>query len=249
LNSYKRLSTEAYDIDKPVAPESALNFYLGYAEDATQPILEPMCGSGRFLVPLLERGFDIDGVDASPHMLESCRTRCRERGLTPTLYEQFLHNMEVPRAYGLVFIPAGSLSLIIDRDRLKESLRRIHAVMLPGAKFLAEVVMPPSDESHNWPWGGRWFQRPDGAKIVLSWLGHYDAGERVSRNIHRYELIKDGRLLETEFEDFDIRHYDPPEFQAVLETGGFTDVRVVRRYGSEENSAPDEEIVFECTRP
>ena len=42
-----------------------------------------MCGSGRFLIPLLKRGFDIDGVDASPHMLQACRDHCQRLGLTP----------------------------------------------------------------------------------------------------------------------------------------------------------------------
>lgn len=44
-----------------------LNFYLEYAQTITTPILEPMCGSGRFLIPMLEQGFNIEGFDASPH--------------------------------------------------------------------------------------------------------------------------------------------------------------------------------------
>jgi len=52
-----------------------------------------MCGSGRFLVPLAEAGFDIDGVDASPDMLDSCRRKCRERDLSPALLEQFLEDV------------------------------------------------------------------------------------------------------------------------------------------------------------
>jgi hypothetical protein len=61
MNSYQKLCTEFYDIDKPSAPSDALNFFLHYAEKANGPILEPMSGSGRFLIPLLERQFDIDG--------------------------------------------------------------------------------------------------------------------------------------------------------------------------------------------
>ena len=95
MNSYQTLCTEFYDIDKPNAPEEALNFYLHYAENAAGPIIELMSGSGRFLIPLLERQYDIDGLDASSYMLHACQKSCRKKGLTPTLYEQFLDRLEL----------------------------------------------------------------------------------------------------------------------------------------------------------
>ena len=50
MNSYRRLCTEFYDIDKPRPPDEAFAFYRGRAEQVKGPILEPMCGSGRFLL-------------------------------------------------------------------------------------------------------------------------------------------------------------------------------------------------------
>jgi hypothetical protein len=38
---YRVLCTEFYDLDKPFAPEDALQCYLQYAEEAKGPILEP----------------------------------------------------------------------------------------------------------------------------------------------------------------------------------------------------------------
>ena len=46
-------------------PKDAYDFYLSYAKEANGPILEPMCGTGRFLLPLLAAGFKIEGFDAS----------------------------------------------------------------------------------------------------------------------------------------------------------------------------------------
>ena len=50
-----------------------LNFYLSYAEKGKK-ILEPLCGSGRFLVPFVERGLDISGIDLSNEMLQKFKT-------------------------------------------------------------------------------------------------------------------------------------------------------------------------------
>jgi SAM-dependent methyltransferase len=208
-----------------------------------------MCGSGRFLIPLLEHGLDVDGVDASPHMLEACRRRCRDRGLTPTLYQQFLHDLDVSRRYALVFIPAGSFGLIVDPNRVRESIRRIHEVMSPGAKLVLEVEGPPSEESYEYPWSGRWVTRADGAKIVLSSTGGYDAESHVAYCINRYELVRDGRLVETEFEDFDVRHYDRAEFRALLTSAGFTELAEWRLHEFTQPGDGDADVVFEATKP
>ena len=79
------LCTRYYDLDKPTAPPGALDFYLEHARNANGAIFEPMCGTGRFLIPILERGFDIEGADASPQMLAVCREKCRARKLDPKL--------------------------------------------------------------------------------------------------------------------------------------------------------------------
>ena len=56
-NYYGSLCTEMYEILHESAPGDELNFYLSYAEKGMS-ILEPLCGSGRFLIPFLERGFE-----------------------------------------------------------------------------------------------------------------------------------------------------------------------------------------------
>jgi hypothetical protein len=248
MNSYGKLCTEYYDIDKPHAPPKALDFYLRYAEQADGPILEPMCGSGRFLIPLLERGFDVDGTDASPDMLQACRDRCQRLGLAPTLHEQLLHELEVPRRYGLVLIPAGSFCLLTDPAEARESLRRIRMHMQPGAMLVLEIEQLQQRESGSEPWGGSWVERPDGARIVISWLGRYDADERISRGVNRYELIKDGELLETEFEELDLRYYAVDEFRDLLAASGFEAIQAHRAYALEPPTPADESVVFECVR-
>jgi ubiquinone/menaquinone biosynthesis C-methylase UbiE len=248
MNSYKKLCTEFYDLDKPRAPEEALTFFLQYAEKANGPILEPMCGSGRFLIPMLEWGFDVDGSDASSHMLRACRERCRSKGLNPILYEQFLEHLDLPRQYSLVIIPAGSFCLITEQSQINESLKRIYQLMLPGARFVLEIerLMPPPTQTGQW--SGRWVERSDGAKILISRLSHYYEVERVYRSIHRYELIKNGQLLEMEYEEFNLRLYDPAEFQALLEAHEFKEIKIFKAHQFRAPDEKDQSIIFECSK-
>lgn len=50
-NYYGSLCTELYELLHKEAPREELDFYLSYAEK-DKKILEVMCGSGRFLVPV-----------------------------------------------------------------------------------------------------------------------------------------------------------------------------------------------------
>jgi len=249
MQQYNRLSSEFYDLDKPDEPADAFHFYLEYAQAARGPILEPMCGSGRFLLPLLARGFDVDGVDASPSMLAACRARAAERQLTARLLEQKLEALELSRRYALAFIPAGSFGLISNEARALEALGRLYAALLPNGKLVLEVDRPAFETSTSWPWGGRWLKRADGALIVLSWLGQYAASQRISYSLHRYELVIDGRIVETEMEEFNLRAYEAQEFQVLLERAGFVDVKVLKAFEQRAPDPDDEGLVFECRRP
>ena len=81
--------TQVYEISKPTAPEDDLGFYKSYADEADDAILEPMCGTGRFLLPLAKGGYKIDGSDASEHMLDVIKRQERRFRLSaPSGYEQ-----------------------------------------------------------------------------------------------------------------------------------------------------------------
>ncbi|MFZ5897106.1 MAG: class I SAM-dependent methyltransferase [Myxococcota bacterium] len=242
MTSYGKLCTEFYEIDKPDPLPDALEFYLREAERAEGPILEPMCGSGRYLLPLLERGFDIEGSDTSAHMLAACRARAAKAELAPRLAEQALHQLESPQRYALIFIPSGSFCLITDPAVVRESLRRVYAALAPGGRFIAEIERrdPKKHSELSGTWGGRWVTRPDGAKIIINWLSQYAASTGVVSSVHRYDLVKDGRLVEQEYEDFELKLYDLSEFRELLRSGGFTQIQVVNAY---EGSPIDEEAL------
>jgi SAM-dependent methyltransferase len=256
MNCYLKLCTEFYDIDKPHPPADALEFYFGSAWQAKGLILEPMCGSGRFLIPLLEKGFDVIGADASSHMLAACREHLRSRKFAGRvdLRQQFLHELDISpnRDASLVLIPSGSLQLVTDMDHVRESLRRIFDVLRPGGTFVFEASIGKPKESASWPWGGRWITRPsDGARILISWLGHYDAVTSINCNLHRYELFKDGQLLATEIEEFDMRQYSADELRSLLEQAGFAQVRMFENFDPSKPASDSsrDEIVIECRKP
>jgi SAM-dependent methyltransferase len=250
LTNYGKLCTQFYDIDKPTAPPEELAFYLGHARQANGPVLEAMCGSGRFLIPMMQAGIDLDGVDASSDMLGACQRHCAERGLEPRLYQQFLHEMNLPRKYKLVFIPSGSFNLIADLTQVREALKRLHDALLPGGRLLLEVYVPENGIHHSSSnWTGRWVKRPDGVMLILSALGNnHDPQTRSGTSLLRYELFKDGQLIETELEEMTGRIYLSGECEALLREVGFVEVRTLKLHSDQAADQTDLEVTIECRR-
>ena len=65
----------------------------------------------------------------------------------------------------------------------------------------------------------------------------------------RYELFKNGRLVETELEDFAVRYYERDDFRRLLDTAGFVGIRAARPHDDAELGGEDNAVVFECSRP
>jgi SAM-dependent methyltransferase len=228
---YKRLLTQAYDIDKPDAPPEELAFYCHHIEAAQPPVLEVMCGSGRFLVPLLESGVDIDGVDLSEDMLAACRAKCDRRGVNPALHLQRVRELELPRRYGFAFCGGGSFGLIVDTDEARESLRRVFDHLLPGGTLLIEVETPTGPHRSG-AWQGRWWKRDDGATIANRQLNRYDPATRVETGLGVYELFADGVLVETELDEWVCRYWEPDELRGLLEGTGFVNINATKAFTS-----------------
>ena len=254
VSTYGNLCTEFYDIDKPEPPPDAFDFYLAEAERARGAILEPMCGSGRFLLPLLARGFDVAGSDASRAMLAACRTHARRLGLEPKLTQEKLDALTCDRSFGLIFIPSGSFCLITDEAAAFAGLVRMRELLAPNGRFIVEIERRDRARCSelSGTWGGRWVTRPDGAKIVLSWLSQYVAPTGISSSLHRYDLLKEGRLVAQEFEDFELKLYELSEFRTLLTRAGFTQIQALTPYSLEpvdERSSADAEdgVIFVCS--
>jgi len=252
---YGALMTEAYDLDKPEAPPVELAYYLRHIQACGGPVLEAMCGSGRFLVPLFEAGIDVEGVDASPDMLASCAAKCSERGLEARAYQQFVHELDLPRRYRLIFAGGASFGLIVDDDEVAESLWRLYGHLLPGGSLLIEIETPRTLEQRTNRRNAsrrslerRW-TRPDGAEIVLRPSGSYDPATRVLTGSGAYELLASGQRVAVEENAWACRYWDPDDFAARLSAAGFVSVNATKAFSDEALDGSERMVSFVVHRP
>nr|WP_253308604.1 class I SAM-dependent methyltransferase [Rickettsia endosymbiont of Ceutorhynchus assimilis] len=246
LDTYLSLCAEVYDLRRPTPPKDAYEFYRSYIKNAEGLILEPMCGSGRFLLPLIEEGFDIQGFDASPHMLKRLCHKAEVKNLKPNVWNGFIEDLAKPERYALIFIPSGSFCLIIDQEAVKSALKIFYDHLAEDGILLFE-----SDTINTAPttgiWGGSKWSREDGKMIIFSTCTTLK--DNICSSIGRYELIDNNKIICTEIEELKFRLYNQDELTILLHSVGFREVRAIKTFNKDRSPDEDDEIViFECKK-
>lgn len=124
--------------------EEDIPFYRELARRCGGPILEPMCGSGRILLPLARAGYRLTGVDVSPTLLQVARTKLAAAGLLGQveLLEADIRQPLQPGAFGLALIGLNSFMHLTSTNDQLAALRQIHAVLRPDGLLALDLFNP-----------------------------------------------------------------------------------------------------------
>lgn len=177
-----------------------------------------MSGSGRLQIPLMQRGYTVDGVDRSPSMLARCRERCATLGLSPELYEQSLEELSLPHTYATVIIALGSFQLIVAREAALKALKALRAHMAEESDLLIDIFVPDRTVDS---WITTTVRINNELEIRLTTRYLFDEQRQVADGICHYELLVDGQVKVREDELIEVVWYTDDEVRGLLAEAGF----------------------------
>ncbi|MCH9624214.1 MAG: hypothetical protein S4CHLAM27_05920 [Chlamydiia bacterium] len=247
LDTYLDLCTRVYDLDKKEVPEDAYAFYRSFM-DKKDRILEPMCGSGRFLLPLFKEGYNVDGFDASDSMLDALLIKAKDIGLEPNVSKRFVEDLNSKKKYDKIFIPCGSFGLIVDDNEVSLMLQKFYKMLNKGGKFLFEVEtftqVPDSfgsSESRVYKSGKE--------EMILATFCPSSFEHDIFTTFCRYELVQGNTIVKTEIEEFKRKLYDPELLLRRVKEIGFSQVVLHKAFVKEAlPEKGDDVVVFECKK-
>lgn len=242
-NYYGNLCTEMYEILHDKAPQDELDFYLSYAEK-NKKILEIMCGSGRFLVPFLEYGYNIRGVDFSVEMLEKLKLKAPEADVEYADIAKYTTNEQ----FDYIFISSGSVSLFTDMNLCQKILKKIKGLLAPAGKFVfaVDTIAAKCLDNDDYETSVS-VKMKNGFDLVLKTKNYFDVQQQIQFSPGIYELYDRDKLLKSEHMDFQTHLYKFGEMENYLREAGFTEIKTYSSF--EKEIAIDDccnMFLFEC---
>ena len=250
LETYAKLCVEFYDLEQHPNHMQALDFYMKYALQAVGPVLEPMCGSGRFFIPMLEKGIDIEGFDASIYMIDALKRKCADIGIKKVpVSHQFIQEFTSSKSYSLIFIPYGSWGLVTDRLQAECGLERMYRCLMHGGKLVVEIETVSSVPLPCGVLRRAVRKRADGSLLALSFVTSYNEKTQIFQSFSHYESIVNNCIQEREEELFEQYLYRFNEFEAMLYDVGFVEIKKFPAFNCTQKAGEDTPIIiYECLK-
>jgi len=128
------------------------------------PVLELAIGTGRLALPLVERGLEVHGIDASEEMVAKLREKPGGDSIPVTIGD--FADVAVDGAYSLVFVAFNTFYALGTQDDQLRCFANAAARLAEGGSFVVEVFVPD--------------------------LGRFDRGQRLQTNsISATEVVLD----------------------------------------------------------
>jgi len=193
--------------------------FAKHVPGSVERILEPACGTGRFLITLPARGYRVTGYDTSPEMLEYARRRVEEAGFArgdsdvPTAHDgvepsrigwaeileaDMVYAPIVPDGYDAALNSINSLGYLLTDREIVAHFRRTGMTLRPGGVYIAHLSCAHEGEV---PAGGEtWEHERDGVRVKTTW-SIFREELAARRSFQSWEMIVDDHGLVTRFWD------------------------------------------------
>lgn len=113
-------------------------------------LLEPACGSGRIVVEMARRGYDVSGFDLSEPSLEYLRNELKRQKLKGKIFKADMTKFRVPKRFDGAFCTYNSFRVLTTETAARSFLKSTAAAVRPGGLFfLGFHLAPPGIEPYG----------------------------------------------------------------------------------------------------
>ncbi len=114
-------------------------------------ILDLGCGTGNHIVPFLESGYRVTGMDASKEMLSRAKDKIKEKGFKVNFINARLQNIKVDKKFDLVTCLFSVIDYLTDEKDLNDMLRSVKGALKKESLFVFDFWQAQAVEKYYSP--------------------------------------------------------------------------------------------------
>ena len=190
-------------------------------------VLEPGCGSGRLLVPMAARGFEMVGIDASPQMLALTDGKLAERGLQAELIESDMSEFALSEPVDAAVCPIQTFAHLHSVTQSMRHLACVSRVLASNGLYLVQLGLsrldaftPTAPNQHN-----RWEFEFEGETVQSTWYGvEWNPRTHIETSRSEFEWLSGKDKGKVVYQDHSERVWDWDGWSSLIGLAGFQQV-------------------------
>ena len=241
--SFTKVAEFYDDLMRPVPYRMWVSYYLlllSMQEVKPKSMLDMCCGTGTMSEFMTREGFEVEGFDLSPDMIEMARSKAEKKKLSIRYEVADAATVEMERQYDSVFSFFDSFNNITDKEQLQSAFASAYRHLVPGGSFIFDMNTAYAFEEKlfnqqdlaktskvRYRWRGEWNPETRLIEVTMKFW----AGDQVFEEIHNQ------------------RAYGLEETVDMLMEAGFKDIRFFHSYTLQPPRSKSDRIHFCALRP
>ncbi len=123
------------------------DFLLGcfdkHAKRTVRRVFEPACGTGRLLIKLAQKGFEVAGNDLNEKAVAYCNRRLERSGFPPSVRVEDMSDFRVKRKFDAAFNMINSFRHLGSEESARSHLQCIAAGLARGGLYILGLHLTP----------------------------------------------------------------------------------------------------------
>jgi SAM-dependent methyltransferase len=177
-------------------------------------VLEPGCGTGRLVVEMAKRGYEMTGMDLNQKALAYGSSRLKRSKLQATMIQGDMTRFSLPVKYDAAFNPINTFRHLITEKQALDHLKCMALHLRPGAIYILGFHLLPPDGDLDCT--ERWTAKKGSTEIKFT-LRVREASRRTRiEHLRISMLVRQGDQTLRLRDDFPLRMYSAAQFKALL---------------------------------
>lgn len=223
-----------------------LHELMGRYPQRPSRVLDLACGTGNVAEILARMGYEVTGVDIAPGMIARAQAKAARHRLDIRYHVMDAAELHLPgETFDLCISLFDSLNYIVEPERLRSAVGRVHDHLRPAGLFVFDV-------NSVFALKNRFFDQEDldqRHRLRYVWRSEYDERSRLCTIRMRF-IYRGDDGADREFSETHIQYgYEESELRDALCDAGFADIRTYHAYTTAPVQPGTDRIFFVARRP
>lgn len=216
MNAYDKFSYYYDDVMASLRYEWWLDFIKPYVKPSDR-ILDLACGSGTFAILLSLSGYQAEGLDLSPSIIDLARQKAKINHLTIPFYVQDMTTFSIDQTFDCITCFFDSVNFLKESTDLDRLFETVYRHLKPNGYFIFDVFSKTMMNRYK-----HYRRKEDYQSFKLDWK----TSKIDERTLKHTLAIKENDQIyrETYYEYYhEIKNLNPKGFKLIKISGDFND--------------------------